>query len=483
MHAHKVSHQLILRWCLAHSTAVSWSSDSSSHERRPTDVPPSSRLKRADAKPGNFISYLLKGPGRTLALSYPACFCEVLRSIALLASHSEVQREIIAEDLVSAYLEVSNWERGAAVMEEPANPSVKKAISRIRESLLNATYEMSALPEFWAKYGNEKEFPKLVEDCADALANVSDPGNTEATDTTIPAASACIILANLTKSPEHASFLGQQKKAHLPLSQLLRQRNDSGTLFPALALLDRLAILNENKIAMFGAGLVDDLPRFLTGFKLEPRIQREAVSLMRKLIQGHPEHIAGIGACRSGRAELVEEEETEEKEPKASGLNLSWELFQRADDPQVKAEIGRLFIEVCRTLFQSTGGHPEQVEDAIQLAFGSRIEIASPMAYLVSLDPSPEVVGEGWFGLTILSTWEHGRPSVIQALGAKEIQTKLNDALLEGDSAFRQNVSLMLTKLHLFPRHGVSESTRAFLEQAAGTAGLPPIWPVEEVVE
>jgi hypothetical protein len=450
----------------------------STTEGHQNGLPEGTRLIRPHVRPEDFLATLLMGSGRTLAISHPECNCDVTRSVAILLSYREVQRVLINEDLVRALLEVTNWGDTEMQHDGSITSDMQRAMFGIRQSLFKNIYDLSASPEFAAKYATGVECPNLIVDCIDALTDVSNLQHNKKAANTIPAASACVILANLTKSTEYALFLVQRRNVHVSLGLILRQRQDSTTLFPAIALLDRLAIPPENKTAMFGAGVIYELPRFLTGFDVQPRIQREAVSVMRKVIMGHPEQVSGIGVCTFVQAGEKGKERRIERPQEQSGLLAAMNLFRRTSDPETKIEIGRLLVEVCRTLCRSTGGHPEHAENPIRLAFGSASDIANPVAHIACNGASQEVRGEGWFGLTMLSTWEYGRPFVMECLAEEGIQKKLEEALRAGDLALSQNIGLLLTKLHLFPSHLVLPSTRAFLERAATTLGLPQIWPV-----
>lgn len=441
-------------------------------------LPVSTRLIRPSIHPKDFLVELLTGSGRRLAMSHPECNCDVIRTIAVLLSDVEIQRELIREDLIKPLLEVPNWESINLEDGELVTQDILKTTNIVHQSLFKTIYDICALPEFTARFGEGNEMPRLVTACIEALEDVSNLGQTNTAVHTIPAASACIVLANLTKSTEYALFLVQRKNVHLSLGLILHQHEDTITLFPAIALLNRLAIPSENKAAIFGAGVIYELPRFLTEFDVQPRIQHEAVSVMRKIIVGHPQHISGIGVCISPNAQEQVQDAKLERTREQSGLLAALNLFRRTSDADTKTEIGRLVVEVCRTLLHSTKGQPERAENAVRQAFGSTDDIAGPVTYLACNGTSKEVRGEGWFGLAVFSTWEYGRPFVMDCLADKGVQKKMDEALNEGDHPFCQNISLMLTRLHLFPSRFVLPSTREVLESAASNAGLPPIWPV-----
>lgn len=437
-------------------------------------MPEGTRLIRPDVHPKDFLAELLTGSGRALATSNPECNCDVASALAVLLSHVEAQQELISEDLVEAFLELPSWKSTEEAGDQPVEPGIEASLFTLRQALFKIVYDISALSSFEAKYGSGTDFPKLITKCIDALGNVSNLRQSKVFHT-IPAASACIVLANLTSSTEYALFLVQRKKVHLSLGLILRQWDDSTTIFPAISLLDRLAIPPENKIAIFDAGIFYELPRFLIKFDVFPRVQREAVSTMRKIIAGQMTHVSGIGVSLVGHSG---EEPDSERTQEQSGLLAALNLFGRTSDVETKTEIGRLIIEVCRTLFQSTKGYPEKAETAMRQAFGSASDIADCVAYMACNWASRELQGEAWFGLAILSTWEYGRPFVMECLGKKELQDKLEEALRGGERAFVDNISLMLTKLRRFPSYLALASTRDFLENAATIAGIPVIWPL-----
>ena len=267
-------------------------------------------------------------------MSHPECNSDVTRTIAVVLSQERAQRELIRGDLVRAFIDVPNWnshnlEDNNAVSEEGS-----KSTALVQQALFRSIYDVSALPEFAAKYTSASS--ELVSACIDALRDVSNLSQTMEPATTIPAASACIVLANLTTSTDFALLLVQSRKVHLSVGGLLRQRDDPTTLFPAIALLDRLAIPQENKLAIVQAGVVHELPRFLIGFDVQPVIQREAVSLMRKLIVGFPDHVSEIGACMTIIREKNGNGHSLDQSTKQSGLLAALSLFRRTSDAQIK---------------------------------------------------------------------------------------------------------------------------------------------------
>lgn len=440
-------------------------------------IPSSTRMVKPNLHPKDFLVQLLMGSGRALAMSHPKCKCDIVRTIAILLSQVPVKRELIFRDLVRAFLDVPNWVTGDIEGDASADHDVASSMLTVRTFLMKTIYDVSASPEFVDRYTKVRECPRLVSECIDALCHVSNLGQTMPAVNVVPAASACIVLANLTGTVEFALFLVQHKRVHLSVGLLLHQREDSTTLFPAIALLDRLAIPPENKTAIFSAGIIYELPRFLNNFDVQPRIQCEAVSVMRKVICGHPEHVRGIGVCVHVIAEEPVQNHGCMPVDEQSGLLAALNLFRRTSDVQTKIEVGRLVVEVCRTLLHSTGGYPELAEYGIRQAFGIASDIANPIAYLACNGISQELQGEGWFGLAVLSIWEHGRPFVMDCLAEEGVQNRMDELLGQGNTAFRQNISLMLTKLRLFPYHLVLASTRDILERAASKAGLPQIWP------
>lgn len=441
-------------------------------------VPRSSRLKLPDVHPKDFLRELLVGSGRDLALSHPECTCDVTSAIAVLLSRVEIQRELIHEDLVKAFLEVSSWKNVTTDGEESTSRGVPRAIFTVEQSLVKTTYEVTGSSEFISKYGRGAECPTLVSDCIDALGDLSNLRPTTKSLNLIPAALASVLLANLTTSVDFALFLVQQKEIHLPLGLILRQRKDYRTLFPALSLLHRVAIPPENKAVIFGAGVIHELPRFLIDFDVHPKIQSEAVDFMRRIITGLPQHVSGIGVSISPNEQESGKRQHPERTQEQSGLLAALNLFRRTSDLETKVEVGRLVVEVCRTLLHASKPHPERAESAVRQAFGTYSHIADPVTCLICNGPSQEIRGEGWFGLAVLSNWEYGRQFVMDSLAGEELQKKLDETLKAGDRALCQNITLMLTHLKRFPCLLVVPSTRQFLEDVASSVGIPCIWPV-----
>lgn len=425
----------------------------------------------------DFLPSLLTGAGRSLAIAHPNCKCDIIRSITILLSQGEARRELTDGALIRALLQVPNWHTNDMEHDEAANSEVAREMLTVQQYLFKTIYDISSSSEFIARNTKRTQCPKLVSECIDALGDLSNLRPSNKTFHVIPAASACIVVANLTTSIEFALFLVQRRQVHLPIGLILHLRDDPTTLFPAIALLERLAIPPENKTAIFSAGIMWEVPRLLTEFDTQPSIQCEAVSLMRKVIIGHPKHVSGIGVCVPRNAGEPEQDQSHQRGQQQSGLLAALNLFRRTSDVQTRFEIGRLVVEVCRTLLHAASGHHGQAEDRVHQAFGNATRITDPIIYLACNGTTQEVEGEGWFGLAVLSMWERGRPFVIDCLAEEGIQRKMEEILRRGDQACRENISLMLMKLHLFPRHLVLASTRKFVELAASNAGLPPIWP------
>jgi hypothetical protein len=457
---HSESHKLWrIRWLI-----LTVSSDKA--ER----IPVGSRLRRPDES-SDYLRSLLTGSGRNLALTNAECLRDLTRSIAILIGNFDVQQEVIKQDLVKPFLEVLNWNSPDVEAHFAAADYLSKTLANVRQSLLKTMYDLSAEPEFGARYGEGPSCPQLVSECIAALEDLS--SLTQRTETSIqkaiPAASACVILANLTKSVNYAQFL-VRRKVHLSLALILRQRSDFETLFPAAALLDRLTIPPENKIAMFEAGVLYEIPRLLIGCDLQPRTQQGAISALRNIIRAQPEHASSIGVCTPATQEA--------RPPEESSLLAALNLFRRTTDEENKLEIGRLFVEMCRTFFQSTMRRPQGTEDPIRLAFGNVTDIIDPITHLACNDTAPALRGEGWLGMALLSTWEYGRSRIVESLAKEDLQKKLEEILRDGDQACLQNISLMLTKFREFPNPKIPETTREVLKKACDLAGIPTDMPI-----
>jgi hypothetical protein len=204
-------------------------------------------------------------------------------------------------------------------------------------------------------------------------------------------------------------------------------------------------------------------------------IQRNAVALARLLIKGRSQEVSYLSMSSSWVGRDFSPVTT----------TLAGEIFNLSDrtkDIQTKVELGRLFIEILRTIFSSNGpanargsvtvsdSMPDQMmhenaESYFLGTFGSVnststasspptfrdsvtdmicfiIAQAQPQTQPPTLVPSPaqpnaQAEAEAWFGLGLLSTAPSARPSIRTALARNDLQllTQLREIVSKGSSS------------------------------------------------
>lgn len=366
-----------------------------------------------------------------------------------------------------------------------------------RKEFLKLIYNISAQEAYGNRFNAQS---KLIQDCIQSLGghkqqsdleNAAKPLDEARSRLVGPWASMCVLVANTLISPDRAKRLVCETSIAAVITGLIRSLSKSDDiLLPAVDVALRLALSREGQDALHAVKTISAVSLILN-----PRsevnsigmdIQREAVTLVRLVIKGRAEYLSEL---------TFESQRSEGTRQPSDIMAVIFSLFEKTNDTRTKTEIGRLFIEILRTLFSSAQPHSLTVSNASQTnpshvslamestflsIFGSVASssltasspsppytIADMISYILT-QPQPPVQlssipappsspqiqaeAEAWFGLALLASLPITHPWLFSALGRNDLQL-LNrlreiasqgsdiDTFREEDSRIEQHVS------------------------------------------
>jgi hypothetical protein len=389
---------------------------------------------------------LITGPGFRLAASDTECRLAVCNTLINLLSHNIFRKTLIAADLVRSFLSMAYPSPHESLQVDPELDEDLEAEANLlqcRRGVLKVLYSICALPEFATAYSLNTE---LVKDC---LTSVREPhlANTKHdakyNGELPPLSGACVILTSLTRSEQIARSLIEEHRIHERLSELLHTIDDQDILYPAINFIGRLALPAPNKSTLLEYGLLGAMHRFFAS-DITPIVQREAIIAVRRLVTGSPQTLAVIRVTSTARTMDLAAQDSE----LAAALALSC----RTDDTSLKLEIGRLAVEVCRLLWASADGRPEEAEDDFNSAVGPcRQAFADAIAFVILHGEHPGASGEGWFGFAMMSMWSVGRDLINNCLNGEDMLAEVKKVVASGGGPGYQNLRLVLAKMNAVP--------------------------------
>jgi hypothetical protein len=319
------------------------------------------------------------------------------------------------------------------------DPEEEASLLRCQKDVLKTLYSICALPEFASAYSLNTELVKVCLKSVRELRLVNVKDNEE-----LPSLScALVILTSLTQSEQIARSLVEEHGIHECLPELLHVINDQDILYPAINLIGRLALPVPNKATLVEHGLLGEMQHFFAN-DTTPTVQREAVIAIRRLATGSPHTLAVITATNRPRAADLAAQDSE--------LAAALALFRRTDDASLKLEIGRLAIEVCRLLWASADGMPEEAEADFNSTVGPCGQtFVEAIAFVILHGDHPGVCGEGWFGFAMVSIWTVGRELINNCLSREDMLAEVTKVVASGSGPCYQNLQLVLAKMNAVP--------------------------------
>ncbi|KIW98220.1 uncharacterized protein Z519_01804 [Cladophialophora bantiana CBS 173.52] len=321
----------------------------------------------------------------------------------------------------------------------------ERALATYRKEILKTIYSVSATGAYEKISGSQSP---LIRNCIDAL-EVDRPHDL--------LASICVLLANSVVSKERAQQLIQSSPRNVAnsLSGLITKTPGSAVLLPAISLATRLSLCPDGQDAFHQTNMISAISLLLTSPTSQVdssklKIQCDTISLVRLMIKGRMEYIHDLAF-------------DSEASSHANIMHMMISIFETTSQTETKTEIGRLSIEILRTLLSSTRQSTQSVIEAEQDEEGcmdhkkaesifqsiipsqtrpspsttsppnlaSRTTIADTISYILTQSISqPSNTGqqsshqshllpaeaEAWFGLALLSTFPSTHGSIKAAL-------------------------------------------------------------------
>ncbi|KIW82196.1 hypothetical protein Z517_05223 [Fonsecaea pedrosoi CBS 271.37] len=211
----------------------------------------------------------------------------------------------------------------------------EQGLAPYREAILKTTYAVTAVGPYHQMSGCESP---LIQTCITTL-ETGGPRDL--------LASICVLLTNSVITKERAEKL-VKAAPKLPsfLSEWLVKTTASASLLPALNLAVRLALCREGQVAFHQVNMVSAMAVLLASppsqvDSLGLEIQSDAVVVVRLMIKGRMEYLSDLVSTRADGS-------------RTSIMALIFSLFEETSHARTKTEIGRLSIEILRTLLSSS---------------------------------------------------------------------------------------------------------------------------------
>ena len=289
----------------------------------------------------------------------------------------------------------------------------EEQLALMRSSIIQILSDVSAIPEFAAKYAL-MELP-LVETL---LSWVAGP------HTQLQLCS-CIMLGNLARSDLTCSVMISSFSVHESLLDILKFSSDTQVLHSVLGFLRNLGLLPANKRVLGEAGTLEIVSRFLS-IDAITQLSHAAVSLVRQIINGSMNNISRLLSSLSSDEESPAHSKTY--------LSLLLSLFDKSDDVAVKVEVSRVVAAVLRCLHSSQAlsnlGLRNQL---LHRLFSLHPNLCQPLSMMVTQPRWPIIRSEGWFAMALASRTAEGSIAIDTALEQVEVFGAL-EATIHGDS-------------------------------------------------
>ncbi|MCJ1401476.1 hypothetical protein MMC11_004690 [Xylographa trunciseda] len=289
----------------------------------------------------------------------------------------------------------------------------EEQLSLMRSNIIQVLSDVSAIPEFAAKYA-PMDSP-LVETLLGWLAG---------SHIQLQLCS-CIMLGNLARSDSTCLAMISRFKVHESLLNILKFSSDTQVLHSVLGFLRNLGLLQVNKRVLGEAGTIDIVSRFLSTDAVT-QLSHAAVSLIRQIINGSVYNITSLLSSLS----LDEESPAHSK----TYLSLLLSLFDKSDDIAVKVEVSRVATAVLRCLHSSQAlSDPGLQNHLLHRLFSLHPNLCQPLSMMVTQSRWPIIRSEGWFAMALASRTTEGSVAIDTALQQVEVFGAL-EATIHGDS-------------------------------------------------
>ncbi|KAL8682115.1 MAG: hypothetical protein Q9186_001820 [Xanthomendoza sp. 1 TL-2023] len=232
---------------------------------------------------------------------------------------------------------------------------------------------------------------------------------------------ACLMLGNLARSDEVCREMVNRLGLHDRLLEILADQAHPQVSYAVLSFLRNLALPTENKAILGTQNSVEIISRFWS-LDVNPQVQHASVGLLRQLLNG----------CISNVRWLLESLSTDQDSPayEKTYLSLLLLMFGRTDDAATKFEVARTVATICRCISSSSQGLPLESTNAIwHRLYGMHLDIATPLAMIISQSRFPILRSEGWFALALMARTREGSVAVSEVFQRLEVFSVLVTAI------------------------------------------------------
>ncbi|KAL8695741.1 MAG: hypothetical protein Q9224_003194 [Gallowayella concinna] len=232
---------------------------------------------------------------------------------------------------------------------------------------------------------------------------------------------ACLMLGNLARSDEVCREMVNRLGLHDRLLEILADQAHPQVSYAVLCFLRNLALPTENKAILGTQNSVEIISRFWS-LDVNPQVQHASVGLLRQLLNG----------CISNVRWLLESLSTDQDSPayEKTYLSLLLLMFGRTDDAATRFEVARIVATICRCISSSSQGLPLESTNAIwHRLYGMHLDIATPLAMMISQSRFPILRSEGWFALALMARTREGSVAVSEVFQRLEVFSVLVTAI------------------------------------------------------
>lgn len=407
--------------------------------------------------------------GSILTRQDPECCASICQAIMNIFSQKPTRQGLIS-------IEGALWQLiNLPYLTPNTDKEINESLNPYKKVILKLVYEVSSLEAYGNKFNVET---KLIQSCLGVLFRglwnmrpssppSASPSGLSETIEAYPYSSTLVLLSNSIVSTDRAiALLQTSPRLTFHLAGLIQNVSDYEILHPAIDLATRLALCDEGQKQLYKAGILRAVGELLkptsevNGAGIE--IQRETINLIRLVIKGHGEYTSALNTMNFEFQHGSHTDQDGSPHTEQSLVARVFHLFHHTTDTATKTAIGRLVIELLRTMASasnlesvvSTENSKTQalstLESRLNSIFdpsatstslssdssaGSSRNPALPIADIITQtqDQPAAQEAEAWFGLGLLSSFPSFHASILHALAAdnNRLLTRLKDIVAE----------------------------------------------------
>ena len=338
--------------------------------------------------------------------------CVSLVDAAILhMKHERFQQHLITHDLLNIPLTLllrsyttesnSNATTPRGLMAPIRDATEEQELFRIRSSLIETLSDISALPEFSARYADTNS--PLVEVLIEWLS---------VTRAQLQLCS-CVMLGNLARSDEMCKVMVFQLQIHTTLISMIKSSSDTQVLHSALSFLRNLGLPAETKQTIGETDAIGTVARLWSSDTL-PQIAYAATSLTRQIINGSLPNVRKLLASLSPDPDSPAHAKTY--------LSLLLLLFDKSDDVTTRMEVARTVAAILRCTHSTNRSDGKEPTEPIEhRLYSLHADLGRPLIMMITQAQWPIIRSEGWFALALMARSDEGSTALDAILNRVEL--------------------------------------------------------------